>query len=70
MAYGVFKDLTRRRTSHKILHNKACNIAKNPKYGGYQMGIAEIISNKELAEESHKTIIKKFKKNEKYAHLL
>ena len=36
MAYGDFKDLTRGTASHKILHDKALNIAKNPKYDGYQ----------------------------------
>ena len=28
MAYGDFKDLTRRTVSHEILHNKASNISK------------------------------------------
>ena len=37
MNYGDFKDLTRRAVSDKILHNK--NIAKNPKYDGYQFGL-------------------------------
>ena len=32
MIYGDFKDLTRRTASDKILHNKAFNIATNPKY--------------------------------------
>ena len=32
MAYGDFKDLTRRTASDKILCDKAINIAKNPKY--------------------------------------
>ena len=36
MVYGVFKDLTRRTASDKILRDKAFNIAKNPKYDGYQ----------------------------------
>ena len=40
MAYGDFKDLTRREASDKILRNKAFNIAKNPKYDGYQRGFA------------------------------
>ena len=31
MAYGDFKDLTRRTASDKILRDKAFNIAKNPK---------------------------------------
>ena len=43
MAYGDFKDLTRRTGSDKILHDKAFNIAKNPKYDGYQRGIASMV---------------------------
>ena len=42
MAYGDFKDLTRRTASDKILRDKAFNIAKNPKYDGYQRGLASI----------------------------
>ena len=62
------------------MYNKSFNIAKNPKFDGYQRGIAsmvykffdnktsgetgknENISNKELGEEIHKPIIRKFKK--------
>ena len=36
MSYGRFKDLTRRTASDKIFGNKVFNIAKNPKYDGYQ----------------------------------
>ena len=43
MAYGDFKDLNRRTTSDKILLDKAFNIAKNPKYDGYQSGLASIV---------------------------
>ena len=67
------------------MHNKAFNIAKNPKYEGYQRGLAlifyqyfdkkisgsgiknENISNKELAEELHKPVIRKFKKGNVYS---
>ena len=63
-----------------MLHNKALNIAKNPKHNGYQRVLAsmvyifidkrsssgivknEIISNKYLAEELNKQIIRKFQK--------
>ena len=80
MVYGVFKDLTKRTASDKTLRDKAFNITKSPKYGGYQRVLAsmvskcfdkktsgsgiknENISNKELAEELHKPIIRKFKK--------
>ena len=43
MAYGDFKDLARRTASDKILRDKAFNIAKNPKYDGYQRGLASIV---------------------------
>ena len=43
MAYGDFKDLERRTASDKILRVKAFNIAKNPKYDGYQRGLASIV---------------------------
>ena len=43
MAYGDFKDLTRRAASDKTLHDKAFNIAKNPKYDGYQRGLASVV---------------------------
>ena len=36
MAYGAFKDLTKRTASDKMLRDKAFNIAKNLKYDGYQ----------------------------------
>ena len=72
MAYGRFQVLDRRTAG-----NKAFNIAKSPKYDGYQHGLAwiiynfldkktlggpvknDFISNKELAEEIHKLIIRK-----------
>ena len=34
MAYRDFKDLKRRTAADTILHDKASNIAKNPKYDG------------------------------------
>ena len=36
MPYGDFKDLAKRTVSDKVLGDKAFNIAKNPKYDGYQ----------------------------------
>ena len=67
------------------MRDKAFNIAKNPKYDGYQRGLAsmiykllikktsggtvknEIMCNKELAEELHKLIIRKLKKQKVYS---
>ena len=43
MAYGDFKNLNRRTAADKVLHDKAFNIAKNPKYDGYQGGIASMV---------------------------
>ena len=42
-AYGDFKYLKRRRTSEKVLRDKAFNIAKKPKYDGYQKGLASMV---------------------------
>ena len=43
MVYGDFKELARRTASDKIFRNKAFNIAKNPKYDGYQRGLSSMI---------------------------
>ena len=36
MVYGGLKDLARRTASDKVVRYRAFNIAKNPKYDGYQ----------------------------------
>ena len=38
MVYGYFKDLSRRPAPDKVFGDKVFNIAKNPKYDGYQCG--------------------------------
>ena len=43
MAYGDFKDLTRRTASDEVLHDKALNFAKNPKYDRYQRELASVV---------------------------
>ena len=43
MAYEDFKDLNRRTAADKVLRDKAFNIAKNPKYDGYQRGLASMV---------------------------
>ena len=43
MAYGDFKDLARRTASDKVLKDKPFNIAKNPKYDGYQRGLTPVV---------------------------
>ena len=42
-AYSDSKDLTKRTVADKILRNKAFNIAKDPKYDGYQRGLASMV---------------------------
>ena len=83
MAYGDFKDLARKTASDKALRDKAFNNAKNPKYDGYQRGLASMVYtffdkgskssgfknmlNEQLAEELHKPIIRKLKKIKVYS---
>ena len=85
MAYGKVKDLAKRAQSHKVLRDKIFEIASNPKYDGYQRGIASMVymfldekstvsgikndikQNKQLANELHKLIIRKFKKRKGYS---
>ena len=43
MAYGDFKDLARKTASDHVLRDKAFDIAKNPKYAGYQRSLAATV---------------------------
>ena len=43
MAYGDFRDLNRRIFADKVFRDKACHIAKDPKYDGYQRGLATMV---------------------------
>ena len=43
MAYEDFKDLAKRTDSDKVLRYKTLNIAKIPKYGGYQRRLASMV---------------------------
>ena len=72
------KDLVRRTQPDKALRDKAFKIANDPKYDGYQRGLASMVykffdkkskgsgitneSNYQLANELRKPIIKKFNK--------
>ena len=60
MAYGDFKDLTRRTVSDKILRDKLFTITKNPKSDGYKKSLASMV---------YKFFVKE-KKEEKYTQLL
>ena len=70
MAYGKLKDLAKRTQSDKVLKDKAFKIASDPKYDGYQRGLASMVykffdkkssgsgvgnePNYQLADECHK----------------
>ena len=43
MGYGDFKDLAKRTAGDKVLRDKAFNIAKDPKYDGYQRGLNSMV---------------------------
>ena len=45
MAYVDFKDLAKRTAEDKVLRDKAFNIAKGPKYDGYERGLASMVYN-------------------------
>ena len=43
ITYGKTKDFVKRTQSDKILKDKAFKIASNPKYDGYQRGLASMV---------------------------
>ena len=73
MAYGKSKYLTKRTQSDKVLRDKTFKIASDPKYDGYQRGLASMVykffdkkssgsgianePNYQLANKLHKQII-------------
>ena len=73
-AYADHKDLINRTEADKVLRDKAYDIACNPKYDGYQRGLASMVykffdkksigsgiaSSSILADERHKPLIRKF----------
>ena len=76
MAYGKYKDLEKITQSYKVLKDKVFAIANNPKYDGYQRGLASMVykffdkkskgsgikENQQVANELHKPIVRLFKK--------
>ena len=69
MAYGDFKDLARRTAVDKILRDKAFNIAKDPKYDGYQRRLASMVY-KFFDKKAAGRGIKSMQQNEKLAEEL
>ena len=80
MTYNKYKDLEKKTQSDKVLKDKVFKIAANPRFDGYQRGLASMVykffnkkskgsglENKQLADELHKPIIKKFKRRKVYS---
>ena len=83
IAYGKSKDLAKRTQSDKVLRDKTFKIASDPKYDGYQRGLASMVykffdkkssesgivnePNYQLADDLHKPIIRRFKKRKVYS---
>ena len=98
VAYAKYKDVENTLISDQKLRNSAYDITSNPKYDGYQKGLASMVYkffdskvapldkktmsrkgnpkhsslertgiNKILAEELHKSVIKKFNKRKVYS---
>ena len=86
MAYGKSEDLVKRTKSDKVLRDKAFEIASDPKYDGYQRGLTSMVykffdkkssgsgvasePNYQLANELHRQIIRKLKRQKVFIHLL
>ena len=78
MAYGKSKGLAKRTQSEQVLGDKAFKIASDPKYNGYQRGLASIVQklfdkkscgsgvdtepSYQLANDLRRQIIKQFKR--------
>ena len=83
MTHGKAKDLVKITQSDKVLRDKAFEIESNPKYDGYQRGLASIVymfsdenssgsvianePNYQLANEIHKPVMRKFGKRKVYS---
>ena len=68
-AYSDSKDLTKRTVADKILINRAFDIAKDPKYDGYQRGLASMVY-KFFDKISEGSGVKLIHQNEKLANEL
>ena len=80
-AYADHKDLINRTEADKVLRDKAYDIASNPESDGYQRGLASMVykffekkstgsgiaNSSILADELHKSIIRKFNKRKVYS---
>ena len=68
-AYSDSKDLTKRTVADKTLKNRAFNIAEDPKYDGYQRGLASMVY-KFFDKKSEGSGVKRIPENEQLANEL
>ena len=77
IAYGKTKDLMKRTQSDKVLKYKAFKIASNPKYDGYQRGLASMVykffdkkskGSGIFANEPNYQLANELQKKEKFIH--
>ena len=66
MAYGDFKNLNRKTAADKILCDKAFNIAKTPKYDGYERELTSVVYSF-LDKKLQVVLLKKIKQNKELA---
>ena len=72
MAYGKSKDLIKRTQSDKVLKDKAFKTASDPKYDGYERGLASMIyrffdkKSSSLNKSSGSGIVNELKASELY----
>ena len=79
MAYGQFKDLKKRTAADTVSKDKAFSIAKDPKYDGFQRGLASMIyifffdkktKCSSFVNLANKSAIKSVPQNEQFAEEL
>ena len=70
MAYGNFKDVTRRTASDKILPDKAFDMTKSLKQDGYQRGLVSVVYNSFNKKTSGGAIKNEIMSNEELAEEL
>ena len=67
MTYGNLKHLNWRTASDKVLRDEAFNVAKSPKYDGYQHGLALMVYKFFDKKTSGRTVKNKFISNKELA---
>ena len=70
LAYGDFKDLKRRAQSDKFIKDRVFEIASNPKYDGYQRGLASMVYKFFDKKSKGSGIKNEIKKNQQLANEL